>query len=224
MKNLKRVISQFFLFLAYLWSCYIFKRRNHLRVIGRENIPSGTGNLFLSKHESSLDSAALAAALFSWREYAFDYKRVPWNTPKNQHVDGNLFRKIIFNFLKTVIIIRGSNSNETRQKQVLAMVKTVEDSNSLVFFEGTRGEGVGPCKRGVAQVIQLAKPRQVIPIFIRGTKDLLPTGVDFSLTKVASKKEITIVIGKNIIFSDLNNLTKIREEVRQAVIELERKI
>lgn len=224
MENLKRVISQFFLFLAYLWSCYVCKYRNYLTVIGRENIPRGTGNLFLSKHESSLDSAALAVALFSWREYAFDYKRIPWNTPKKQHVDGSVFRKIIFSFLKTVIIIRGSNSNETRQKQVIAMAKTIEDSNSLVFFEGTRGEGIGPCKRGVAQVIQLAKPRQVIPIFIKGTKDLLPKNVDFSLTKVASKKEITIVIGQNIIFSDLNNITKIREEIRQAVIELERKI
>lgn len=224
MKTLHRIISQFFLFLAYQWACYIFKYRNHITVIGRENIPSGVGNLLLSKHESSLDSAALVTVLLSWRDILFDYDKIPWNTPKNKHVDGSRLRKIIFRFLKTIVIIRGSNNNETRQAQVLAMAKTVEKSNSLVFFEGTRGEGVGPCKRGVAQVIQVARPRQVIPIFIKGTKDLLPENVDFSLTKVASKKEITIVIGKNIIFSDLNNLTKIREEIRQAVIELERKI
>lgn len=224
MKAIQRILSQFFLFLAYLWSCYIFKYRNRIIVIGRENIPSGIGNLLLSKHESSLDSAALAAVLLTWKDVAFNYNKIPWNTPKNKHVDGKILRKIIFRFLKTIVIIRESNNNETRQKQVLAMAKTLEKSNSLIFFEGTRGEDVGPCKRGVAQVIQLARPRQVIPIFIKGTKDLLPENVDFSLTKVAAKKEITVVIGKNIVFSDLNSITKIREEIRQAVRDLERKI
>ena len=80
MKTLiKNLISGFMLLIFWVISWYLFKIKNKTTIIGRENIPKKTSILFLSNHQSLIDSMLIGYAIFSPWDIFLHYQQIPWN-------------------------------------------------------------------------------------------------------------------------------------------------
>lgn len=225
-------LSHFTLIIAWLWGFYTFKIRNRIKIIGRENLPRDTNALYLSNHETLIDSFLKGISVVSFRELIFYPKRIPWNAPDRS----NFFSKKLgvlrytMGLLRNIPTARNLRSREAIHAQLDQYIEALADGNLSLFFEGTRtrdGE-IGQCKSGVAHIIQAAKPRYVIPILLVGIQPIMPIEAGFSFSKIQGGHRGHIIIGKPIKFSqaeiDQHGRKYIAAKVRQSVVELQEQL
>lgn len=136
-----------------------------LEVEGWENVPTGAC-LFASNHQSMLDPPLIGSCLP--REIAFIARRSLFDNP----VFGSVIRAC-----HAIPVDRGEADIGAIR---VALAALAEDRGLLIFPEGTRskdgtfgeakaGAGLLACKSGVP----------VVPIHIRGARDILPRGAVF---------------------------------------------
>ena len=219
-------LSHMVLIVGWLWAYYIFRIKNKVEIIGRENIPHSTNALFLSNHQTLIDSFLIGLVTVSFWETLFHPERIPWNAPDRTNFLTHRVWKHLFQLLKNVPVERKITNLETINHQVELFCEALTGSNLLLFFEGTRTRNgdIGECRPGVSETIRLAKPRFVVPILLEDIQVIMPIEVGFSYKGISGGHKGRIVIGQPIDFSDLDMSGRVRKEighrVRQAVIDL----
>ena len=129
--------------------------------------------------------------------------------------------RMLMKILKTIPVERGSLDKEKTEQTLEKFNSVLKSGRLLLFFEGsrTRNGEIGPTRAGVARTIFTMHPI-VIPIFLENIQPIMPIESGFNFFKIYRGKKGRMIIGKPIIFSDLNNLRKIKDEVKNAVENL----
>ena len=219
-------LSHIVLIIAWLWGYYIFRIKNKVEIIGRENIPHDTNVLYVSNHLTLIDSFLIGVATLSFWEMLFFFKRISWNAPDRNNFLTHKVWKHLFALLKNVPVDRKVTKLEAIQHQVELFCEALADSNLVLFFEGTRSRNgdIGECRPGISETIRLAKPRFVIPIRLEGIQPIMSIEAGFSYRGISGGHKGRIIIGRPIDFSDLDMSGRMRKEighrVRQAVVDL----
>jgi len=161
---------------VYIATYFIFKVGNRIKIIGRENVPKETGVLFLVNHQTLIDSLLLAIGTINFWDILFHPKRIAHNFPEAKNFYYNGFLRIFFKALKTVPISRSGVSRAKIENQVNQFCNLLEDSNLVVFFEGTRTRDgrINKCRIGPALTVIKARPRYIIPILLEGIQPIMP--------------------------------------------------
>lgn len=228
-KFIHHKLSHLALLVFYVAGHFVYRLQNKFKFVGRDNVPKGVRILFVPNHRELIDSFGVGASAFTFMDLLFHYDRIPWNTPDK----GNFFRngiyRFVFGLLKNVPIVRGEKTREAIQGQIDRLVKVLDDSNLVLFFEGTRSRdnNIGPCKSGVQLVVQEAKRLygdsfQVVPIRIVSDERIMPIEVGFNWRKLRFGVKGKIIIGKPIAFSEeeLDNRKLLGTRIRNEVIDL----
>ncbi len=218
-------------FIAYM----IFRVGNKIEIIGRENVPRGGRILFLSNHQTLIDSFLIALGTMRIRDAFFHQERLAYNVPETNNFYFNGFLRILFKALKTVPVSRGSSNRKKIENQVSQFSRLLRNDNLVMFFEGTRTRdgSIGECRVGPALTIIKAKPDYVIPILLEGIQPIMPIkyGSRINLHISLGGYRGRIIIGKPIDVSEfsileyewedaINQSFKLRRIIKQAVENL----
>lgn len=219
--GLERLISPLALLFFLLLGFYIFKILNKVKIEGRKNIPRGRNILFVSNHETLIDSLLIGMGVARWWEPFFRYHRIPWNAPDRKNFFSRPLERILMDLLKTIPVDRGCTKKEVTDETLERFYSVLRSGRLLLFFEGTRtrnGE-IGPTRAGVARTIYFMRPI-VIPVLLENIQPIMPIESGFNFFKIYRKKRGRMIIGKPIVFSDLSDLRKIKDEVKISVENL----
>ncbi len=213
------LISPLLLMIFWLLGWWLFRVRNHTTIIGKENLPPGTGILLLSNHQSLIDSLLIGYALFSPWDVIKHYHRIPWNAAAWENFFQKPSRRWFCFFLKTIPAYRHCGLSEANLK-IKEYENILRHSNLLLFFEGTRSRDgqIGDCRYGPASVVIGYKP-VVIPIRINGMNEVMPINIGFKWQKIKRGKKISLHIGPAINFSDFS-LEAVRRDIKNSVQKL----
>ncbi|MFA6995533.1 MAG: lysophospholipid acyltransferase family protein [Patescibacteria group bacterium] len=223
MKVVKNVLSRAWLVLVAALSYWLFKIRNKVIVCGKNNIPKDIGGvLFVSNHQTLIDSFLIGISIVSVFDIIFNYNRIPWNVPDSKNFFRSRFGRFLMSLSKTVPAHRHSLKKEIITQDINRFTDILKKSNLVLFFEGTRTRNgdIGDCNYGVAETIRTAKPRKVIPIRLEGVQAIMPIESGFNFAKIYGGNRGKIIFGPAIKFSDITNLEKIKIEVKEAVKRL----
>ncbi len=162
--------------IIYSIACLIFRVGNRIEIIGRENVPKTGRVLFLSNHQTLIDSFLIALGTMRFRDIIFHQRRLAFNVPETSNFYFNGFLRILFKALKTVPVSRGSSHRRKIENQIGQFSHLLRNDNLVMFFEGTRTRdgSIGECRVGPALTIIKAKPDQVIPILLEGIQPIMP--------------------------------------------------
>ena len=161
----------------------------HLAVKDLKHLPpENTPCIYVANHASYLDSYALVAAIPH-----------PVSFVAKSELTQNLLPKVFLRRIRTVFVNRFDREQVLMDAQ--GTVQTARSGRSLLFFsEGTftRIPGLLPFHMGA--FVTAAKARlPVIPIAIRGTRNILPADSQF-----ARRGSIVITIGRSLDPSTLS--------------------
>jgi len=219
-------LSHITLIVAWCWGYYIFRFKNRVEIVGRENLPHDTGILYLPNHLTLIDSFLIGTLVASFWEMLFFPKRIPWNTPDRNNFLRHKVWKHLFKLLKNIPVAR-TKKRHTVQAQIRLFSKALKDGNVVLFFEGTRSRNgeIGECVSGVAETVRVAKPKYVVPILLEGIQPIMPIEGGFSYGAISSGHRGKVTIGQPINFSnlDMNNRhsrKEIARLIRQKVVDL----
>jgi len=216
-------IGRIWLLFMALIAFYIFKIRNRVKVRGRKNLPKENGILFVSNHQTLIDSLLIGISVSSIFDIFFHYNRVPFNAPDYDNFFKHPIGKQLIYLSKCIPAHRHTRKMEIIMKDVANFCQALKKSNLVLFFEGTRtrtGE-IGDCKFGVAHTVMQVRPKYVIPIYLHDVQPIMPIESGFNFTKIYGGHKGEIYIGKPIIFSDLLNEELVKQEIREAIIKLQ---
>lgn len=171
-----KIAIYFLRLIMYLIIFLVFKVGNKIEIIGRKNIPKGPGILFLSNHQTLIDSFLIALGTLTPWDVFFHQEKLAYNLPEINNFYYNGFLKIFFRALKTVPISRTGTSRRKIEWQVSLFGRLLHRDNLVIFFEGTRTRTglIGECRIGPALTIIKEKPRYVVPILIEGIQPIMP--------------------------------------------------
>lgn len=207
MNKLIKSPLQYVLFLAmYPLAKYIFKVKNKIEVTGQENLPHAIRILFLSNHQTLIDSLLIGSNVITAKELFFRQKLIPYNAPDRKNFLDHGFSKFFFGLLKNIPTDRNPKTMEKIQEQIDSWCQVLEDNNLLLFFEGTRSRdgSIGKCKKGIAKTIIQAKPDFIIPITLVGISPIMPIGVGFNYRKISfGHHHGQMIIGQPLDFSEI---------------------
>ena len=213
-RKIVSILPRYLLFwVMYFLSFYIFKVRNKIKVVGKENLPRETGILYVSSHQTLIDSLLIGANVISLWELLLLQIHIPYNAPDMKNFFSHWFGKHFIRMMKCVPVQRGSKSLSVLKKQVNVYCNILKRSNLLLFFEGTRsrtGE-IGKCKYGVAATVLKAKDIKVVPIRLIGVNQIMPIESGFKYRKIFFGKKGYMIIGKPIDFEDILSSTDIEQ-------------
>jgi len=227
---IRATLSHVALFFGWLWGLYIFRFLNKVEVVGRENLLRTTGILYLSNHQTLIDSFLIGACVLNFWEILFYPRRVPWNAPDKGNFFKHLIGRYVFSLLKNIPVTRKTRNRQVMQEQIDKFCQAIDDSNLVLFFEGTRTRTreIGECKAGVAKTILEAKPKYIVPIWLDGIQPIMPVDAGFNFTKIKWGHRGRIVIGQPVVFADLyqlpdngNTRRLVAQRVRDSVMALQ---
>jgi len=218
-KILKNLISALMLLIFWSIGWWLFKIRNKTTIIGRENIPKKTGLLFLSNHQSLIDSMLIGYALFSPWDIFSHYRQIPWNAAAWENFFKKPSRRIFCYFLKTIPAYRQSDIC-LANKNIQDFKNILKNGNLLLFFEGTRSRNgeIGTCKYGPAKLVTDLQPTTV-PIRISGMDKVMPINIGFKWHLIKSGQKIVIKIGPAIKFEYLG-INSVRQKIQEEIQKL----
>jgi len=215
-KLIKNLVSGLMLLLFWSISWWLFKIKNKTTIIGRENIPRETGMLFLSNHQSLIDSMLIGYALFKPWDIFRRYRQIPWNAAAWENFFKKPSRRIFCYFLKTIPAHRQSNIKLANQ-DIEKFKNILKNGNLLLFFEGTRSRNgeIGPCKYGPAKLVIDLQPT-TIPIKISGMEKVMPIDVGFNWGRIKGGQKIFIKIGPAIQFDSMD-IGDVRQKIQDEI-------
>lgn len=215
-KIFKNLVSGLMLLIFWSIGWWLFKIKNKTTITGRENIPKETGLLFLSNHQSLIDSMLIGYALFSPWDIFRRYRQIPWNAAAWENFFKKPSRRVFCYFLKTIPAYRQSDICAANQN-INDFKNILKNGNLLLFFEGTRSRDgtIGPCKYGPAKLVIDLQPT-TIPIKISGMDKVMPITIGFKWHQIKGGQKISIKIGPAIKF-DLLNINSIRQKIQEEI-------
>ena len=232
---MKKIISKILSFLIFvlLWIVgkIIFQIINKVKIIGKENLPKdkGKGILYLSNHQTLIDSLLVGIAVINLKEIIFKQKNIPISAPDKKNFFESKKSCFIMKLTNSVPVSRKPLRKEDIKKQINLFVSVLKKNNLYIFFEGsrTRTGKINNCKYGVAKTILEAHPRHVVPITIININQIMPIEVGFCYKKIKRGKEGYLIIGENIDFSDIYNqemleiqkIEQIKARIREKISE-----
>jgi 1-acyl-sn-glycerol-3-phosphate acyltransferase len=206
-------IAVYFLrILMYFLTALVFKVGNHIKVIGRENIPTGVGILYLSNHLTLIDSFLIDYGVTRLFDMFFHQNRIAFNAPDVKNFYFNELVGTFFKTLKTVPVKRDCSTLAKIHEQVDVFSDILKDGNLILFFEGTRSRTgkINDCRIGAALTAVKAKPRAVIPIRLIGLEPIMPIKFGSKIhLKISMGHKGKMIIGKPLV---LNGLAEIDPE------------
>ncbi len=217
-------VGRVWLFILAILAIYIFKIRNQVKVIGRKNLPKNNGILYVSNHHTLIDSLLIGISVSSIFDVFFHYDRIPWNAPDYDNFFKHPIGRQLIHLSKCVPVHRHTAKLEVINRDINNFCETLKYSNLVLFFEGTRTRNgqISDCKYGVAKTISRVNPNYVVPIYLHGVQPIMPIKSGFNFTKIYGGHKGLLFIGKPIIFSDLSDEEMIKNEVKSAVLELQK--
>ncbi len=221
MNRLIKSPLQYILFLAmYPIARYVFGIKNKIKVTGRENLPHTTRVLFLSNHQTLIDSFLVGVNVISAKEIFFRQKLIPYNAPDRKNFLDHGFSKFFFGLLKNIPTDRNPKTLEKIQEQINSWCNILEENNLLLFFEGTRSRdgSIGKCKKGIAKTILQAQPDFIIPITLIGVSPIMPVDVGFNYRKISFGHRGQMIIGQPLDFSEIISSKLFSEESKISLI------
>ena len=237
MKKVNAILGYFIFWLLWLLNLYIFKIRNRIKVVGRENLPRAERVLYVSNHQTLIDSLLIGSSVVSLTDLLFRQRRIPWNAPDKNNFFSHKISKHFIKLMKCVPVRRNLKSLSAINKQVSEFYQILKKENLLLFFEGTRTRdgSIGKCRYGPAKTILQARPDYIIPILLVGIQPIMPIEIGFKYNKITFGHKGFVIIGPSIDFSDIYNLPsdkysdkeKLKEiawRVQNKVMELQGKI
>lgn len=217
-------IGRIWLLLLALVAIYIFQIRNRIKVRGRKNLPKENGILYVSNHETIIDSLLIGISVSSLFDIFFHYDRVPYNAPDYHNFFEHPFGEQVMFLTKCVPAHRHTKKLEVIEKDIANFCEILKKKNSnlVLFFQGTRTRDgiIGDCKYGVAKTIMTVKPKYVVPIYLHQIQEIMPIESGFNFAKIYGGHKGELYIGKPIIFSDDTNIDLVKKEVKEAVLKL----
>ncbi len=204
-KIINAILSYALFWVMYFLGVYIFKIRNRIKVEGRHNLPQGSRILYLSNHQTLIDSLLIGINVISLKDLAFRQKRIPYNAPDKNNFFSHRIGKHFIRLLKNIPVQRDLRSPKAIERQIRSFCKILQDNNLVLFFEGTRTRNgqIGECKQGIALTILQAKPDYVIPITLIGVQPIMPISSGFNYRKIYFGHRGKMIIGKPIDFNDI---------------------
>jgi 1-acyl-sn-glycerol-3-phosphate acyltransferase len=186
---------------------------NHLKVVGRENLPEQPSFLMAANHASHMDALVLGAALpLRWRDRLFPIA-----------AGDTFFERAGTAMLVTVCLNAlpiWRRKPGAHQVQALRQRLVEQPSIYLLFPEGTRTRNgrMLPFKSGVGMMVA-ATPVPIIPCYLQGTFEAFPPN-----RVIPQLHPITLRIGRPLTFDATPNTNEgwkqIAKEVEAAVHEL----
>jgi len=234
--------AQLVILANYFYGYYLFRIRNKLEIIGRENLPKGSGNLFLPNHQAWTDPWGVGYSLSNIIKIVFYPSWVPWTIADEKNYFNQWFGAIMW-LTKVISVRRGVGGADVDAKE--RWKKYLGIGNLVLYFEGTRSrtKEIQTCKKDVARFIYenfrnghgKKYFKQAIPVKLVGFDEIQPAEVDKTKIKkallnpfrVGKGKKCQIIIGKPIEFDEkffqedfVLTHKQIEETIRQAVIDL----
>lgn len=198
MRKILNKLKYFILYSPAAILCFIFFRLfNRLFISGYNDFKKHKSALICANHLSALDSFAIGHIFFP-KEVFF---------PAKEELFRNPFIGAVLSLLNAFPVSRGYAD--------IGLLQKISDNakNNLVLIhpEGTRQgiEKLGTGKRAIGKIIYLSQPC-VIPIYVRGTQNILKKGSYIP----GLFRKIFINIGQPIVFDDLYTLDDNKETAK----------
>lgn len=240
---MKKLIMPFLAYplfwLSYFFSKYFFTKRNQIEIVGRENLKGGNGNLYVSVHQTLIDSLLIGYGITSIKELMFFQNRIAYNTPDvfNFSKNASFYIKFLVEVLHCIPITRSSKNKEEKEnkeekleiskEEINKLISILKKGNLIIFFAGTRerNDNIEKCKSGPARIISEEIHKNVIPIVLVNIKRIMPVieegyEQDFNFKRIFKVKNIKgkMIIGKPINFSDIFK-SEISEGIKKKLIK-----
>ena len=198
------------------WVCFV---KNKTVVIGRENLPKGTGFSLYMNHQSLIDSLLILSACYTPFDILFRFETIPYSVAAWENFFKQPSRKFFCRLLKVIPAYRKSDL-KMANKAVEEYASILKSGVLSLFFEGTRSRSgkIGKCLYGPAKLIAYHNPK-TIPIKIEGMDKVMPISVGFKWIKIRGGNKVKLTIGKEIKFSSLA-MENIRLQVKEAIENL----
>ncbi len=179
---------------------YVF---NRTRVFGKENIQLRPNVLFLSNHQSMIDSFLIGGTAFYPQAWVKP-RIMPWNPAAEENFYRNKFLAWISDNLRCIPVKAGRKD----VKAIFRMAEALKYSPMVLFPEGTRSRSgkIGRGRPGAGFLILETWP-EVIPVCIDGMDKVLPIGKIFPRVG----KEIYVYFGKPLDLSEFKSMEKNKE-------------
>lgn len=166
----KGPVLAFLGYLMYLFLNTVGRFYFGLKTHGLDNLPEEGGFVLTPNHASFLDAPILAAAL----PYKY-VRRIYWAAAANMMFANPLLRFV--SRTAQVFPIEHQRSGSGLKNLALGALVLKQEKNLIWFPEGqvTRTGGLLPFQQGIGLLLE-AHPKQVVPVYIEGTREALPRG------------------------------------------------
>ncbi|MBU1219831.1 1-acyl-sn-glycerol-3-phosphate acyltransferase [Myxococcota bacterium] len=189
------ILSYFFLFTVSFISWIFFFLLNRTVIVGKENLRAEKNTLFLSNHQSMIDSF-LIGTVISFPALFLRPTLIPWHPAAKENFFRNPIQSFFSRMWKCIAVRRGQHDFEALEN----MKNALTASTMLIYPEGSRSRSgeVGTGRPGTGKLIHDTGAR-CIPIYIEGMNDVLPIGRSFP----RFFRKITVRIGHPVEFDNL---------------------
>jgi len=188
----------------------VFFVLNRTTIHGRGRVPKRANTLFLSNHQSMIDSFLITfSAVFPW-ELARP-SLLPWHPAAQENFFKNAFFSWLFTQLKCIPVRPGRRD----LKAIHRSIRALRDGTMILFPEGTRSRdgSIGGGRPG-AGLVALGTGASVVPVTLVGMDDVLPIGAKWPRIG----KRVVVYFGRPIAYDDLARGPRSREAA-QAIVD-----
>lgn len=226
LKKFEAWLSYLVVSLASTFCFLYFRLLNHMKIVGRKNIPrKGQNVLLVSNHRSLHDSWIIGVA-----GYFPEILVYPSQTPYNLAAKENFFRGWAFGFILKLCRAIPIDRKKFNRGLLLSIVSLLKKSNVCIFYQGTRSLDIADVKGGASFIITRSNPPPiVVPIYLDNTEKLFGGGPG-QKPKLSSYlprfpwfgRKTTVVFGEPINFEDILKNKKgldSHERISQVIIE-----
>jgi len=231
---LSRILTYILFIFFYFLYIFVFKIRNKIEVVGKENLPKRSfGIVSWANHDSYIDSLPIRACMMNFWDMLFHQNRIPYDVPDYKNFYGIKFKAFLVKHLRNVPVKRKIKDLSIRDELVKLCCRILRKWNIHFFFEGGRTiNEIRPCITSLAEIILNSLEKKLdfifIPIFIDGMKNIMPREIGQKYLKMKCGHKVTIIIGKKVDFSDIaemdckkeRKIYLIKKRVRDSVIDL----
>lgn len=202
--------SWFFAQLSVPFILLVFFVLNRTVIYGRSRVPRETNTLFLSNHQSMIDSFLITfGAVFPWE--LVRPSLLPWHPAAQENFFKNAFFAWLFTQLKCIPVRPGRRDLRAIHRSIRAL----RGGTMILFPEGTRTRdgSIGRGRAG-AGLVALGTGANVVPVTLVGMDEVLPIGARWP----RMGKRVSVYFGRPVPYGDLADGPRSREAA-QAIVD-----
>jgi 1-acyl-sn-glycerol-3-phosphate acyltransferase len=188
----------------------------HLKIVGREHLPTHGPFILVANHSSHADTAILFSTL-----PASLRSRVLAGAARDYFFDQGVWQAIARTLFNAIPVARDAVPGEDPLRHA---IRALREGYGLVLYpEGTRSldGAIGPFRRGIGRLIATFPGMPVIPVRLMGTTRAMPKG-----SVIPRPYQIQVRFGEPLYLhaqpENRESWQAAADAVRMAVIELEK--